>query len=170
MTIAWAAPGGLACLAAVALLAQPLAEAQTSFAAGADMTYRLTADVLRKLLRVQPEVVKLAAGRASTASGDTPDLILDLERAASRLEADPEMRRILAAHQWSAVEFLQALHAAIQTVVAIDMLDAGQLNPAPVGALRANIDLWRNPPADLAADLKEWTQREMVPFLRALRD
>ena len=134
------------------------------------MTQPLTPDILRKLLQVEPDIMRIASAAIVRPSQEFTEPVLEENDAAARIEAVPEIRRALAAHDWTASEFLQAVAATIQTVLAIEMLDAGHLTEEPSGAMSANIQLWRNPPTDLAAPLAEWKRREMDAILRILRD
>jgi hypothetical protein len=118
---------------------------------------------------VEPEIMRIAAAKAR-ATQESAEPVLDSEAAAVLLEAVPEMRSSLAANDWTAAEFLRTVAAAIQTVLAIDLIDAGQLTEEPSGDLKANIQLWRDPPADLVAPLAEWKQREMGSILQTLRN
>jgi len=121
------------------------------------------------MLRVEPEIMRISATMALPAQGFA-ELVLEEDAAAARLEAIPEIGRVLAENDWTASEFLRAVAATIQTVLAIDMIDAGKLKEEPSGAMSANIQLWRNPPADLVAPLAEWKRREMGAALQTLRD
>jgi len=133
------------------------------------MTQELTPDVLRKMLRVEPEIMRIAGAAAASFPQDTAEPVLADDAAAARLEAIPEIGGVLAAANWTARDFLRAVAATIQTVLAIDMIDAGHTTPEPSGVMKANIELWQNPPADLVVPLAEWKRREMGSILQALR-
>jgi hypothetical protein len=133
------------------------------------MTQRLTPDALRKMLRVEPEIMRIASAAAAPLSQQPAEPVLEEDAAAARLEAIPEIRRSLTANEWNARDFLRTVAAAIRTVLAIDMMDAGRLTQDPSGVMRENIELWRNPPPDLAAALAEWKRREMDAILQTLR-
>ncbi len=134
------------------------------------MTQQLTPDILRKMLRVEPEIARIASAAEAPLSQEPTEPVLEDDAAAARLEAIPEIRRSLAANDWTARDFLRAVAAAIRTVLVIDMMDAGQLTEEPSGVMRANIELWRSPPADLVAPLAEWKRREMGSILQTLRN
>lgn len=134
------------------------------------MTQQLTPDVLRKMLRVEPEVMRIASAATAPLSHESAEPVLEEDAAAARLEEIPEIRRSLAANDWTARDFLRAVTAAVQTVLAIDMMHTGQLTQEPSDVMKANIELWRSPPADLVVPLAEWKRREMGSILETLRN
>lgn len=137
------------------------------------MDQTLTPEHLRRLIRVEPELRRLAFDAFEAAGGirsavDEP--VADLNRAAKILESKEDVRRFLAKNEWTPREFLETLSAAVKALIAITLQDAGQLKELPSGALGVNIELLRHPPDDLMAPLANWRATYVDPSLRELVD
>jgi hypothetical protein len=130
------------------------------------MAYRLTPDLLKKLVSCEPEVMRVA-GEFSGPAQDEP--VLDVEEAAARLEKTPHIQGVLVKHGWNALEFLRTLEATITTMLLMEMLDSGELNELPSGVVYDNVALLRDPPAELLESLAEWKRLNFDEVRQARR-
>lgn len=136
---------------------------------GGRVTDKLTAELLRKMLRVEPAIMRIANASIGqrTFSGAEPGLTV--EAAAARLEENPAIQGLLRQNGLTAGEFLGTVEATIRAVLAIDMISRGQVPDGLSATMRMNIDLLGAPPDDLVEPLDQWKSRRMESSLRDLR-
>lgn len=136
------------------------------------MTLQLTPELLKKLLKAEPEILRIASDRVQAADPgvELGEPVRTLDEAARTLETIPEIQRFLTSINWTAREFLLTLRSTVQTVLLIELIDSGQRAEPLSDIVRANMQLWKNPPAELVVPLADWKQAQMDPIVKTLRD
>jgi hypothetical protein len=119
----------------------------------------LTSDDLRKLLKVEAEIVRIlnAAAQAGV-RGSSLDSPRGIAAASSYLDADPEATRALSSVEWTGRDFwltFLAAHGAVTGLMPFGFY--------PGSAWDGNRQLIRNLPSELAATLAEWKRVRLGP-------
>lgn len=127
----------------------------------------LTADLVRKFLITQPELIK--------AMGEPPkqapiSVFGTGDEQARFYDSIPAARKVFDEIGWTAMEFVQTSEIIVRTMTAVGMVEAGIIPSLPNNILKENVQLLQNLPTEIAPMFELWKQNALEPALKELRD
>lgn len=124
----------------------------------------LTSDLVKKLVATQAGLARVSSMRPSgTPIGADPETVVLM------LEKDADVQQVLRDVGWTAAEYIITQTTIVETLMAIDALDAGQSKKLPTYVLEANVKFLSNLPDDVPEDFIQWKRTSIDPAIRELR-